>query len=87
MKINKEKNFQFYKILFVMSALVTLYLYYTDYGKDFLFHPRVFLSLLFFILVYYYGVYQKKPFALFLVKLFVWLQIIPFIFFLVDALT
>lgn len=87
MKFNREKNFQFYTILFVISELVTLYLYYSDYGKSFLFRPRVFLSLLFFLLVYYYGIYRKNPFALFLLKLFVWLQIIPFIFFLVDALT
>jgi hypothetical protein len=72
--VSREASFQRYKIIFLISLFVPLCLYYTAYGKGFLFERGAILSLLIYSLIYYFGVFKNHSFARFAMKLFIWLH-------------
>lgn len=78
----QEKSFKIYRSLFVIAALFTIYLYYNDYGKDFLIKPRFILSILFYLLLYYFGVAKNNIWVWLMVKFIVWLNIIALVVYL-----
>ncbi|WP_411334588.1 hypothetical protein ACK1LH_04260 [Metabacillus indicus] len=77
-----KKNFRVYVMLFYVSVMGTLYLYSRDYGNDFLLQPRVIISILSYLIIYYFGILKEKKWAKNLVKISVWLHIIALIVFL-----
>lgn len=71
-----EIIFQRYKTLFVFSLIVPFTLFFTGYGKDFLFQRGVILSILIYLLVYYFGAVKNDPFAQFAMKFFAFMHLL-----------
>jgi hypothetical protein len=82
MNLNFEKEFfmeiifKRYKILFVISLIVPFTLFFTDYGKEFLFQRGVILSILIYFLVYHFGAVKNYHFAQFAMKVFAFMHLL-----------
>jgi hypothetical protein len=66
----KEKKFKRYIFLFVISVLINSFIDFDDLGIK-----REVYSLLFFCVILYFGL-RRKLWAEFIIKFFVWLNII-----------
>ncbi|SMQ78126.1 hypothetical protein SAMN05444673_3254 [Bacillus sp. OV166] len=66
----KEKKFKTYIFLFVISVLINSFIDFNDLGIK-----REVYSLLFFCVILYFGL-RRKLWAEFIIKFFVWLNII-----------
>jgi len=76
----KRKNiiFKSYLFIFIVSALLSLYFFFLDYGIGTQFIIRSTISLLFYIVVFSFAMH-KKQWVLFLVKINVLMTIITLI--------
>lgn len=70
----REKIFKVYLVLFFLTALANLYSLFIDYGVDTISQVRAITSLLFYIIVFYFGIRRNKR-AEILIKFVVWINI------------
>jgi len=64
-----------YLSIFILSLLLSLYFFFTDYGLGTQFITRGIISVLFYVVVFYFAM-KNKQWALFLVKVNVLMLII-----------
>ncbi|MEW4271731.1 hypothetical protein [Priestia megaterium] len=67
-----------YLSIFILSLLLSLYFFFTDYGLGTQFITRGTISVLFYVVVFYFAM-KNKEWALFLVKINVLMLIIMLI--------
>ena len=71
----KEKNFKIYLFLFAITVLINTFIDFFDLGIEKVSEYRVVISLLIYGVIYYFGL-CRKLWAEFIIKFFVWLNII-----------
>jgi hypothetical protein len=67
---------QRYQTLFVVSLIVPFMLYITTYGKLFIFQKEVFLAVLIYSLIFYYGAVKNFGYAQLAMKIFIFLHLV-----------
>lgn len=71
----KEKKFKLYLLLFIISSLIYLSLIFMDFWIGKISGLRFVVSLLFYVLVLYFGL-RRKLWAEWFIKFLVWMNII-----------
>ncbi|WP_421535946.1 hypothetical protein [Priestia sp. D3YE.R1] len=72
-----------YLSIFILSLLLSLYFFFTDYGLGTQFIIRGIISVLFYVVVFYFAM-KNKQWALFLVKVNVLMLIIMLVVAIID---
>lgn len=71
----REKIYKIYLILFVITVLINIFINFFDFGIGKFSETRVVISLLFWGIIFYFGL-CRKIWAEVMIKFFVWLNII-----------
>ena len=81
----KEKKFNLYLILYIICSIINLIFDFTDLWTEEISIPRFIFNILFYVLILYFSL-KRKQWAMWLVRLEVWLNILLLVLIMISTI-